>query len=297
MRARARRCPRRHPARRFTQWNASRESSIIDRPLRVVYDQWTQFQDFPGFVPALGEVRQLDATRLRCRGELSGRWSEWDVQITDQVPDTLISWKHITGSPAAGTVRFESLRTVSARRCGSSLPGTTPRIGLDAVASHVIEALESFRQFIETARRAHRRAGTARSTVASPKGTSSDMHEALNKPHWTSLRSVHRVSRSIDVDRPIREVYDQWTRFEDFPKFMFGVKKVVQLDANHLRWKASVWGRTEEWIAEITEQQPDSRISWKSVSGVPSAGTVRFQSLGEDRTLRDARRWRTSPAA
>lgn len=110
------------------------------------------------------------------------------------------------------------------------------------------------------------------------------MHEALNKPHWTSLRSVHRVSRSVDVDRPIREVYDQWTRFEDFPKFMFGVKEVVQLDANHLRWKASVWGRTEEWVAEITEQQPDSRISWKSISGVPSAGTVRFHSLGEGRT-------------
>lgn len=121
----------------------------IDRPLRVVYDQWTQFQDFPGFVPALGEVRQLDATRLRCRGELSGRWSEWDVQITDQVPDTLISWKHITGSPAAGTVRFESLNG-ERTQVRLIIAWDNARIGLDAVASHVIEALESFRQFIET---------------------------------------------------------------------------------------------------------------------------------------------------
>lgn len=95
---------------------------------------------------------------------------------------------------------------------------------------------------------------------------------------------MHRVERFVEVERPIREVYDQWTRFEDFPKFMFGVKEVVQLDPTHLRWKASVWGVSEEWVAEITEQVPDKRISWKSISGKPSAGTVRFHPLGELRT-------------
>lgn len=95
---------------------------------------------------------------------------------------------------------------------------------------------------------------------------------------------MHRVERFVEVERPISVVYDQWTRFEEFPRFMFGVKAVHRIDPTHLRWTASVWGVTEEWVAEIVEQQPNSRISWKSVSGKPSAGTVRFEPLSATRT-------------
>jgi uncharacterized membrane protein len=95
---------------------------------------------------------------------------------------------------------------------------------------------------------------------------------------------MERVEKYADVDRPLREVYNQWTQFEDFPKFMAGVKEVRQLDDTHLHWHASVWGKDKEWTAEITEQEPDERISWKSISGAQSAGTVRFEPLGADRT-------------
>jgi uncharacterized membrane protein len=65
---------------------------------------------------------------------------------------------------------------------------------------------------------------------------------------------------------------------------MAGVKEVRQLDDTHVHWHAEIWGKDKEWDAEITEQEPDKRISWKSVSGAPNAGTVRFEPLGEERT-------------
>jgi uncharacterized membrane protein len=95
---------------------------------------------------------------------------------------------------------------------------------------------------------------------------------------------MQRVEKFVVVDRPIAEVYAQWTQFEHFPKFMAGVKKVRQLDATHLEWQAKIWGREKVWTAEITEQVPEQRISWKSISGAYSAGTVRFTAVDAERT-------------
>jgi uncharacterized membrane protein len=95
---------------------------------------------------------------------------------------------------------------------------------------------------------------------------------------------MEQIEKTIEVNCPVRTVYNQWTQFEDFPRFMAGVKEVRQLDETHVHWHAEVWGKDLEWDAEITEQDPDRRISWKSISGAPNAGTVRFEPLGSDRT-------------
>jgi uncharacterized membrane protein len=95
---------------------------------------------------------------------------------------------------------------------------------------------------------------------------------------------MSQIVETIEVDVPVRVAYDQWTQFEEFPKFMDGVKEVRQLDDTHLHWRAEIWGKEKEWDAEITEQEPDKRISWKSVGGAANAGTVRFVPLGQDRT-------------
>jgi uncharacterized membrane protein len=92
------------------------------------------------------------------------------------------------------------------------------------------------------------------------------------------------IEESIEVDVPISTAYDQWTQFEEFPRYMDGVEEVKQLDDTHLHWVASIGGKREEWDAEITEQIPDNRIAWRSTGGKGNAGIVTFQRLEDQRT-------------
>jgi len=90
------------------------------------------------------------------------------------------------------------------------------------------------------------------------------------------------LERSIDIQAPASAAYNAWTRFEDFPKFMKGVEEVRQKDDTHLHWRANLWGRVEEWDAEITEQIPDKRIAWRTESGAENSGVVTFHRLTDD---------------
>ena len=92
------------------------------------------------------------------------------------------------------------------------------------------------------------------------------------------------VHESIEVDVPVTTAYNQWTQFEDFPKFMASVQEVRQIDDTHLHWRAIVAGKTKEWDAEITEQIPDQRIAWRSTSGPRNSGVVTFHRVGDGRS-------------
>jgi uncharacterized membrane protein len=92
------------------------------------------------------------------------------------------------------------------------------------------------------------------------------------------------VEQSIEVEVPVSTAYNQWTQFEEFPKFMNGVEEVRQLDDTHLHWAAEIGGQREEWDAEITEQHPDERIAWKATGGKKNAGVVTFHRLDDQRS-------------
>jgi uncharacterized membrane protein len=95
---------------------------------------------------------------------------------------------------------------------------------------------------------------------------------------------VSHIEKSIDVNVPVRTAYNQWTQFEEFPRFMEGVKQVRQLDDKRLHWRAEVGGKEVEWTAEITQQEPDRKIGWRSTSGNANAGSVTFEPLGPNQT-------------
>ncbi len=87
------------------------------------------------------------------------------------------------------------------------------------------------------------------------------------------------ITKSVDVNVPVRTAYNQWTQFEEFPRFMDGVHEVRQIDDRRLHWKASIGGKTEEWDAVIAEQIPDERVAWHNTSGARNAGVVTFHHL------------------
>jgi uncharacterized membrane protein len=92
------------------------------------------------------------------------------------------------------------------------------------------------------------------------------------------------IEESVEIGVPVQTAYNQWTQFEEFPRFMEGVESVKQIDETHLHWVAEVGGRRREWEARITEQHPDHRIAWTSTSGHRNAGVVTFHHIADGRS-------------
>jgi uncharacterized membrane protein len=92
------------------------------------------------------------------------------------------------------------------------------------------------------------------------------------------------IEETIEVEVPVRTAYNQWTQFEEFPRFMEGVESVRQEDDTHLHWTAEIGGQRAEWDARVTEQIPDERVAWTSTAGKGNDGVVTFHHLADDRT-------------
>ena len=85
------------------------QSIDVDVPVRVAYDQWTQFESFPEFMEGVDEVRQIDDTHLHWVADVAGRREEWDAEITEQEPDMRVAWTSTSGAQNAGVVTFHHL--------------------------------------------------------------------------------------------------------------------------------------------------------------------------------------------
>ncbi|MBA2624653.1 MAG: YihY family inner membrane protein [Acidimicrobiia bacterium] len=91
--------------------------------------------------------------------------------------------------------------------------------------------------------------------------------------------------RSTDVARPLRQVYDAWSRLEDLPAILPGVASVRRLDERSTHWVVAIAREQREFGATIVEQVPDTRIVWESRGGTPDhEGAVSFRPLAGDRT-------------
>jgi len=94
-----------------------------------------------------------------------------------------------------------------------------------------------------------------------------------------------KIEDSIEVQVPVRQAYNQWTQFEEFPKFMEGIQSVQQLDDTHVQWVAEIRGKSRQWTTEITEQQPDKKVAWKTIDGeVKNDGVVSFEQIAGGQT-------------
>ncbi len=134
---------------------ATIEKSIdVDAPVNTVYNQWTQFEEFPQFMEGVKAVRQLDDSHLQWTAEIGGEEHTWKAEITKQEPDRLISWRAVDGKYNSGKVTFEPLGSNQTRinvemtydaegikeALGSALGYDSRRISSD---------LDRFKEFIE----------------------------------------------------------------------------------------------------------------------------------------------------
>jgi uncharacterized membrane protein len=92
-------------------------------------------------------------------------------------------------------------------------------------------------------------------------------------------RPMKQLEHSIEVEAPVTATYNQWTQFEDFPRFMEGVESVTQIDDKRVHWVAEVAGKRKEWDAEITRQVPDREIDWIGLGDPDNRGRVVFEAI------------------
>ena len=135
---------------------ATIEQSIeIDAPISTVYNQWTQFEEFPQFMDGVDEVRQLDDTHLHWVASFGGTRHEWDAQITEQRPDERVAWRNTDGKDNAGVVTFHKIDDHTTRvmvQMDFVPEGIKEKIGdaLGAPERRVKGDLETFKEMIES---------------------------------------------------------------------------------------------------------------------------------------------------
>ncbi|HEU5375162.1 MAG TPA: SRPBCC family protein [Ktedonobacteraceae bacterium] len=88
---------------------------------------------------------------------------------------------------------------------------------------------------------------------------------------------------SVTVNAPVHQVYNLFSHFNDFPKFMSFVKEVTYYDDQRSHWVAEVAGQ-HEWDAENEDWVTDRQIGWHSTGGLKNYGRVLFQPLSPGQT-------------
>ncbi len=132
------------------------EKSIeVALPVTTVYNQWTQFEEFPQFMEGVERVTQLDDTRLHWVAEIAGAKREWDAEIVDQQPDERIAWRSISGAGNGGIVTFQPVGAEATRvnlQMEFEPEGLAETIGdkLGFVSKRAEGDLKRFKSFVES---------------------------------------------------------------------------------------------------------------------------------------------------
>lgn len=96
--------------------------------------------------------------------------------------------------------------------------------------------------------------------------------------------SIISIEYTVVVQAPIKAVYDQWNRAEEFPSFMEGVKEITWLDEKRFNLVSEAVGKLFTSVCEVTLRIPERRIAWRTLDGTSSSGVICFQNAGGGRT-------------
>src|SRR5687767_14892515 len=130
------------------------KSVLVNVPVSVAYNQWTQFEDFPQFMGGVTKVTQLTDERLQWVAEIAGVKRQWEAKILEQVPDRKVAWAATEGATNAGSVEFEDVGGGQTRVhlfLEYEPEGLVEKVGdkLNVVENQAASDLEKFKAFIE----------------------------------------------------------------------------------------------------------------------------------------------------
>lgn len=91
------------------------------------------------------------------------------------------------------------------------------------------------------------------------------------------------IDKTTEIAADVHDVYELWTAFAEYPKFMQTVEKVTLVQDDRLHWVALVEDDTFEWDADIVEMVPDEKVTWRAIDG-RETGEVRFEKLAGEVT-------------
>jgi uncharacterized membrane protein len=103
----------------------------------------------------------------------------------------------------------------------------------------------------------------------------------LNTLASARRRRVVRLEHSLQIGKPVAEVFDAWTQLERLPA-MSELIRDVESFGRHSRWVAHVDGKDFEWEAELVHLVPNQEIGWKSLRGPKHTGRITFTPLGDN---------------
>lgn len=92
------------------------------------------------------------------------------------------------------------------------------------------------------------------------------------------------VEERVKVPVPVAEVYRRWTDFARYPEFMEYIQEVRPVGGGRYHWQGRLLGIKQEWDTEVTDQQENQRLAWRSVDGSRQSGTVTFEPLPNNQT-------------
>ncbi|MFD3546771.1 SRPBCC family protein [Streptomyces sp. NPDC058655] len=131
------------------------ESIEVDVPVRIAYNQWTQFETFPHFMDGVERITQVNDTLTHWETKVAGVAREFDAEITEQIPDERVAWTTVGGeAKQAGVVTFHHLadsRTKVMLQLDYDPEGFTENMGdkLGFVKRQVTGDLKRFKEYIE----------------------------------------------------------------------------------------------------------------------------------------------------
>ena len=88
---------------------------------------------------------------------------------------------------------------------------------------------------------------------------------------------MNAAETSIVVNAPVSQVYEQWLRFEDLPKFIKSLGEVQRIDDTHFSFRSFRDGKEQHGVIEVVRQIPERRIAWRTITEEVGLGVVCFE--------------------